>query len=44
MKAVAARPTPWMIAVDEAGQTVIDQAWPANVGECLELLRRHAGP
>ena len=39
-----AKPVPWIIAVNEAGQTVIDQAWPAGVDETLTLLRRFGGP
>ena len=42
--AAAAKPVPWMIAVNEAGQTVIDQAWPASVEETLALLRKYGGP
>ncbi len=36
--AVAGKPVPWMIAVNESGQTVIDQAWPASVEETLWLF------
>ena len=41
--AVAGKPLPWMIAVNEAGQTVIDQAWPASVEETLKLLKKFGG-
>ena len=43
MQSAAGKTEPWMIAVDEAGQTVIDQAWPATVDDCLRLLRRYGG-
>ena len=39
----AGKAVPWMIAVDEAGQTVIDQAWPASVAETLKLLQKFGG-
>ena len=42
--AAAGKPVPWMIAVNESGQTVIDQAWPASVEEALALLRKFGGP
>jgi hypothetical protein len=43
-KAAAGRAMPWMIAVNEAGQTVIDQAWPESVAETLALLKKYGGP
>ena len=43
MQSAAGKPDPWMIAVNETGQTVIDQAWPASVDDCLALLRRYGG-
>ncbi len=35
---------PWIMAIDEAGQTAIDQAWPASVEEVFALLRKYGGP
>jgi hypothetical protein len=43
-KAAVGRPMPWLIAVNEAGQTVIDQTWPGSVAEALALLQRFGGP
>ncbi len=43
-KAAAGKPAPWIIAVNEAGQSVIDQAWPASVEDTLALLRKFGGP
>jgi hypothetical protein len=40
----AGKPVPWMMAVNEAGQTVIDQAWPGTVEETLKLLKQFGGP
>ena len=42
-RATAGKAVPWLLAVDEAGQTVIDQAWPATAAETLKLLKRHGG-
>ena len=39
----AMKTTPWMLATNEAGQTVIDQTWPASVNETLALLERYGG-
>jgi hypothetical protein len=44
LHAAAGKPLPWMIVVNEAGQTVIDQAWPATVDETLKLLQKYGGP
>jgi hypothetical protein len=43
-KAAAGKPLPWMIAVNEAGQTVVDQPWPGSVAETLAVLRKFGGP
>lgn len=44
LQAAAGKPLPRMIAVNEAGQTVIDQAWPNTVEETLALLKKCGGP
>ena len=44
MACAAGKPVPWLIAINEAGQAVIDQAWPASVEETLMLLRKFGGP
>jgi hypothetical protein len=43
-RSAAMKTAPWMLATNEAGQTVIDQAWPENVNETLALLQRYGGP
>jgi hypothetical protein len=42
-RSVATRTAPWMLAANEAGQTVIDRAWPATVDDCLRLLSQYGG-
>ena len=42
--AIAAKPGAWMMAIDVAGKTVVDQAWPASVAETLAVLQKHGGP
>ena len=39
----AGKAVPWLVATNEAGQTVIDQAWPADVEETLKLLQKFGG-
>ena len=34
---------PWLSATNEAGQVVIDQAWPASVEDTLALLQKFGG-
>jgi hypothetical protein len=43
-RATAAKAAPWILATNEAGQTVIDQAWPDTVAQTLALLKRFGGP
>jgi hypothetical protein len=38
------KPSPWLLVVNEAGQTIIDQPWPANVDATLALLKKFGGP
>ncbi len=42
-QAAAGKPVPWMLVVNESGQTVIDQSWPATVSETLKLLKMFGG-
>jgi hypothetical protein len=42
-RATAAKTPPWMLATNEAGQTVIDRAWPGTVEETLALLQTYGG-
>jgi hypothetical protein len=42
-RATAAKAAPWVLATNTAGQTVIDQAWPASVDETLNLLKTFGG-
>jgi hypothetical protein len=44
LASAAGKPMPWMIAVNEAGQTVIDQAWPETAEETIKLLQQYGGP
>ena len=39
-RSAAMRTAPWVLATNEAGETVIDQTWPAGVNETLALLKR----
>lgn len=41
--AARGKPTPWLIVVNEAGQTVVNQAWPDSVEETLALLQTFGG-
>ncbi len=41
--AAHAKPAPWLMVVNEAGQTVIDQTWPGSVDETLALLKKFGG-
>ncbi len=43
-RSAAMRTAPWVLATNEAGETVIDQTWPAGVNETLALLKRYGGP
>jgi len=43
VNAARGKPTPWLLAVDEAGRTVVDQSWPASVDETLALLKKFGG-
>ena len=42
-RAAAGKAPPWILATNKAGQTVIDQAWPATVEETLKLLQKYGG-
>jgi len=42
-RSTTGKAVPWMLAVDEAGQTVIDQQWPASVEDTLKLLQKFGG-
>jgi hypothetical protein len=37
------KPAPWLLVVNEAGQTVIDQPWPDDVDATLALLKKFGG-
>ncbi len=37
------KPAPWLLVVNEAGQTVVDQTWPGSVEETLTLLEKFGG-
>ena len=41
--AARAKPAPWLLVVNEAGQTVIDQPWPESVEQTLALLKKFGG-
>jgi hypothetical protein len=41
--AVRDKPAPWLLVVNEAGQTVVDQSWPGSVEETLSLLQKYGG-
>ncbi len=41
--AARAKPAPWLLVVNEAGQTVVDQPWPGSVEETLALLKKFGG-
>ncbi len=41
--AARGKPVPWLLAVNEAGQTVVDQSWPGSVDETLALLKKFGG-
>jgi hypothetical protein len=43
-RAAAGKVPPWLLATNEAGQTVIDRPWPANVTDTMKLLREFGGP
>lgn len=42
-QAARRKPEPWLLVVNEAGQTVVDQAWPDSVEQTLELLEKFGG-
>jgi hypothetical protein len=42
-RAAAGKPAPWLLATNEAGQTVIDRSWPTTVNETLKLLKKYGG-
>lgn len=42
-RVAAGKTPPWLMATNEAGQTVIDQAWPKSVEETLKLLQQFGG-
>jgi len=42
-KTARGKPVPRLLVVNEAGQTVIDQAWPGSVDETLALLKKYGG-
>jgi hypothetical protein len=42
-RAATGKPPPWLLATNETGQVVIDQAWPATVQDTLALLKKAAG-
>ncbi len=42
-RAAAGKPSPWILATNEAGQTVIDRVWPTTVNETLKLLQKYGG-
>ena len=41
--AARTKPAPWLLVVNEAGQTVVDQTWPGSVEETLTLLEKFGG-
>ncbi len=41
--AARAKPAPWLLVVNEAGQTVVDQSWPESAEETLALLKKFGG-
>ncbi len=43
-RSTSAKAAPWIVATNEAGQTVIDRAWPGTVEETLALLKQYGGP
>jgi hypothetical protein len=43
LQAAAGKPLPWLIAVDEAGHTVLDEAWPGTVEATLATLTKYGG-
>ncbi len=42
-RAAAGKPSPWILATNEAGQTIIDRTWPTTVNETLKLLQKYGG-
>ena len=42
-QAARGKPAPWLLVVNEAGQTVVDQIWPDSVDETLALLEKFGG-
>jgi len=42
-RAAAGKAAPWILAANEAGQTVIDQPWPETLDETLKLLKKYGG-
>ncbi|MGO9114329.1 MAG: hypothetical protein ACLP9L_34365 [Thermoguttaceae bacterium] len=43
-RSAATNAAPWILATNEAGQTVIDQAWPASAEDTIKLLQKYGGP
>jgi hypothetical protein len=41
--AARGKPAPWLLVVNEAGQTVVDQPWPESVEATLALLKKYGG-